>query len=187
MGTRSVYSSCTRSSFYCQVWNSDIYLVCWDGKFKILDFMVYQSKMPVWWRFLWYKILLISYDETIESFRNTCRREQSKIVLHCLVHLVIISYESIPGKLLMLLIIFTMRVLFIGKDCKITLLAVYIFVLFRDIKGKNVMLDKYGNIKLIDFGCAIRLKENPNTNVIHQGLKSMIGRLKIASVLFYLF
>ncbi|CAF4914413.1 unnamed protein product, partial [Rotaria sp. Silwood1] len=48
-------------------------------------------------------------------------------------------------------------------------------VVHRDIKGKNVMLDKCGNIKLIDFGCAIRPKENPNTNSIEKIFESMKG------------
>ncbi|CAF0959609.1 unnamed protein product [Rotaria sordida] len=50
-------------------------------------------------------------------------------------------------------------------------------VVHRDIKGKNVMLDKYGNIKLIDFGCAIRLMENPNTNSVEQIFGSLEGTL----------
>ncbi|CAF4959068.1 unnamed protein product, partial [Rotaria sp. Silwood1] len=48
-------------------------------------------------------------------------------------------------------------------------------VVHRDIKGKNVMLDVDGNIKLIDFGCAKRLKKNQNTHSMRQILKSMKG------------
>ncbi|CAF3336885.1 unnamed protein product [Rotaria socialis] len=48
-------------------------------------------------------------------------------------------------------------------------------VVHRDIKGKNVMLDFDGNIKLIDFGCAKRLKKNQNTHSMRQILKSMKG------------
>ncbi|CAF1207027.1 unnamed protein product [Didymodactylos carnosus] len=48
-------------------------------------------------------------------------------------------------------------------------------VVHRDIKGKNIMLDINGNIKLIDFGCAKRLKKNQNTHSVRQILKSMKG------------
>lgn len=51
----------------------------------------------------------------------------------------------------------------------------YSFDCFRDIKGKNIMLDGEGNIKLIDFGCAKRLKKNQNTHSMKQILKSMKG------------
>ncbi len=37
------------------------------------------------------------------------------------------------------------------------------------------MLDADGNIKLIDFGCAKRLKKNQNTHSMRQLLKSMKG------------
>ncbi len=37
------------------------------------------------------------------------------------------------------------------------------------------MLDVDGNIKLIDFGCAKRLKKNQNTHSMRQILKSMKG------------
>jgi mitogen-activated protein kinase kinase kinase 19 len=37
------------------------------------------------------------------------------------------------------------------------------------------MLDVDGNIKLIDFGCAKRLKNNQNTHSMRQILKSMKG------------
>ena len=37
------------------------------------------------------------------------------------------------------------------------------------------MLDGDGNIKLIDFGCAKRLKKNQNTHSMRQILKSMKG------------
>ncbi len=38
------------------------------------------------------------------------------------------------------------------------------------------MLDVDGNIKLIDFGCAKRLKKNQNTHSMRQILKSMKGK-----------
>ena len=40
------------------------------------------------------------------------------------------------------------------------------------------MLDGDGNIKLIDFGCAKRLKKNQNTHSMRQILKSMKGLKK---------
>lgn len=46
---------------------------------------------------------------------------------------------------------------------------------YSDIKGKNVMLDVDGNIKLIDFGCAKRLRKNQNTHSMRHLLKSMKG------------
>jgi len=45
-------------------------------------------------------------------------------------------------------------------------------VVHRDIKGKNIMLMGNGIIKLIDFGCAKRLKKNQSSNSIKQLLKS---------------
>jgi mitogen-activated protein kinase kinase kinase 19 len=44
------------------------------------------------------------------------------------------------------------------------------------------MLDVDGNIKLIDFGCAKRLKNNQNTHSMRQILKSMKGLIKEISV-----
>jgi len=46
------------------------------------------------------------------------------------------------------------------------------------------MLDVDGNIKLIDFGCAKRLKNNQNTHSMRQILKSMKGLIKEISVFF---
>lgn len=48
-------------------------------------------------------------------------------------------------------------------------------VVHRDIKGKNIMLMSSGIIKLIDFGCAKRLKKNQSANSIKQLFKSMKG------------
>jgi serine/threonine protein kinase len=48
-------------------------------------------------------------------------------------------------------------------------------VVHRDIKGKNIMLMGNGIIKLIDFGCAKRLKKNQSSNSIKQLLKSLKG------------
>ncbi len=45
----------------------------------------------------------------------------------------------------------------------------------RDIKGRNIMLMGNGVIKLIDFGCAKRLKKNQSSNSIKQLLKSLKG------------
>lgn len=36
--------------------------------------------------------------------------------------------------------------------------------IFSDLKGKNIMVTNDGIIKLIDFGCAKRLKKNQSTN-----------------------
>jgi hypothetical protein len=44
------------------------------------------------------------------------------------------------------------------------------------------MLDVDGNIKLIDFGCAKRLKNNQNTHSMRQILKSMKGLIREISV-----
>ena len=49
------------------------------------------------------------------------------------------------------------------------------FLVTRDIKGKNIMLMSSGTIKLIDFGCAKRLKMNQNSNSIKTLLKSLKG------------
>lgn len=69
-------------------------------------------------------------------------------------------------------------VLSIGTDlflsCEFSF-QIHSFSLHRDIKGKNIMLDVDGNIKLIDFGCAKRLKKNQNTHSMRQILKSMKG------------
>lgn len=48
-------------------------------------------------------------------------------------------------------------------------------VVHRDIKGKNIMLMGNGIIKLIDFGCAKRLKKNQSSNSIKQLLRSLKG------------
>jgi mitogen-activated protein kinase kinase kinase 19 len=48
-------------------------------------------------------------------------------------------------------------------------------VVHRDIKGKNIMLMSSGVIKLIDFGCAKRLKKNQNSNSVKQLFKSLKG------------
>jgi GH25 family lysozyme M1 (1,4-beta-N-acetylmuramidase) len=47
------------------------------------------------------------------------------------------------------------------------------------------MLDVEGNIKLIDFGCAKRLKKNQNTHSMRQILKSMKGLTKKISIYCY--
>jgi mitogen-activated protein kinase kinase kinase 19 len=49
------------------------------------------------------------------------------------------------------------------------------------------MLDVDGNIKLIDFGCAKRLKKNQNTHSMRQILKSMKGLNKQKSLLIFFF
>jgi serine/threonine protein kinase len=49
------------------------------------------------------------------------------------------------------------------------------------------MLDVDGNIKLIDFGCAKRLKKNQNTHSMRQILKSMKGSNKQKSLLIFFF
>ena len=41
------------------------------------------------------------------------------------------------------------------------------------------MLDVNGNIKLIDFGCAKRLKKNQNTHSMRHLLKSMKGSSRL--------
>ena len=48
-------------------------------------------------------------------------------------------------------------------------------VVHRDIKGKNIMLMQNGVIKLIDFGCAKRLKKNQSENSMKNLLKSLKG------------
>lgn len=60
---------------------------------------------------------------------------------------------------------------FIRDILKINLIEFY----DRDIKGKNIMLMSSGVIKLIDFGCAKRLKKNQNSDSIKQLLKSLKG------------
>jgi serine/threonine protein kinase len=77
--------------------------------------------------------------------------------------------------------------LFIGNFFKFYLKFCFIKVLninflfslkliFSDIKGKNIMVMGNGVVKLIDFGCAKRLKKNQSSNSIKQLLKSLKGK-----------
>ena len=67
--------------------------------------------------------------------------------------------------------------LFIGELFSIKSLVIVLNALFnfRDIKGKNIMLMQNGVIKLIDFGCAKRLKKNQSENSMKNLLKSLKG------------
>jgi serine/threonine protein kinase len=54
-------------------------------------------------------------------------------------------------------------------------MCLLIFLRYRDIKGRNIMLMQSGIIKLIDFGCAKRLRKTQTSNSTKHLLKSLKG------------
>ncbi len=52
---------------------------------------------------------------------------------------------------------------------------IQVFIGKRDIKGRNIMLMQSGIIKLIDFGCAKRLRKTQTSNSTKHLLKSLKG------------